>query len=51
MIPTIDTKVISNNGFLGKVVEVTKNRISIEYVSGNEVNIHLTKFLKMFTIL
>ena len=50
MTPTINTKVLSNNGFLGKVIEVTKNRISIQYESGNETNIHLSKFPKMFTI-
>ena len=50
MTPTINTKVISNNGLLGKVVEVTKNRISVQYESGNETNIHLSKFPKMFTI-
>ena len=49
MIPTINTKIISNNGLLGKVVEVTKNRISIQYESGNQTNIHLSKFPKMFT--
>jgi preprotein translocase subunit YajC len=42
------TKVISNNGHKGEVTEVTENRINIRYESGNETNIHKSKFNKMF---
>ncbi len=46
----IGIKVISNNGYKGEVIEVTQNRISILYQSGNETNIHKSKFNKMFKI-
>lgn len=45
----IGAKVISNNGHKGEVVEITNNRISIRYESGNETNMHKSKFNKIFT--
>ena len=44
----IGNKVISNSGQKGEITEVTNNRINIRYESGNETNIHVSKFNKMF---
>lgn len=46
----VNNKVISNNGHKGEVTEITNNRINIRYESGNETNIHVSKFNKMFKI-
>ena len=47
----VGNKVISNNGNKGEITEVTNNRINIRYESGNETNISITKFDKMFKVI
>ena len=44
-------KVISNSGHKGEITEITNNRINIRYESGNETNININKFDKMFVVL
>ena len=44
-------KVIYNGGYKGEITEITNNRINIRYESGNETNISINKFDKMFVIL
>lgn len=47
----IGNKVTSNNGNKGEITEITNNRINIRYESGNETNININKFDKMFVVL
>ena len=47
----VGNKVISNNGNKGEITEITNNRINIRYESGNETNININKFDKMFVVL
>ena len=47
----IGNKVTSNNGNKGEITEITNTRINIRYESGNETNININKFDKMFVVL
>ena len=47
----IGNKVTSNNGNKGEITGITTNRINIRYESGNETNININKFDKMFVVL